>query len=60
MLVLGLLGTTRLLRATLPWTVTRGRWWRALEGLAVLALMAVPRDGEVGGLRVATDLLSRF
>ena len=60
MLILGLLGATRLLRAILPWTVTQGRWWRALEGLALLALMAIPRGGEVGGLRAPTDLLERL
>ena len=60
MIVLGLLGATRLLRAALPWTVTQARWWRAVEGVALLALMAVPRDDLVGGLRAPTDLLSRF
>lgn len=55
-LVLGLLGLTRLGRACLPWTVTQGRWIRAAEGVVLLALCLLPRGATVGGLRQAVSL----
>lgn len=50
---LALLGMTRVLRATLPWTVSRTRWPRAVEGTVLLLLCAIPRadDPTLGGLR---------
>jgi len=51
-LALAGLGLTRLLRATLPWTLVRIRWASAVEGLALLLLCALQGAalGE-GGLR---------
>jgi hypothetical protein len=56
-LTLVLLGLTRLLRASLPWTVSERRWLRLVEGLALLALSAVPREPTLGGLRQAVASL---
>ena len=54
---LALLGLTRLLRATAPWSVAaQPRWAPVIEGLALLALVAVPRDETLGGLRFVADL----
>jgi hypothetical protein len=54
---LGLLGLTRLLRATAPWTVAPSqRWAPILEGVLLLVLVAVPRDETVGGLRFVADI----
>jgi hypothetical protein len=54
---LALLGLTRLLRATAPWSVAGPpRWAPIIEGLALLALVAVPRDETLGGLRFVADL----
>ena len=51
-LAAGALGMTRLLRATLPWTLVRPRWPQALEGLALLGLCAANVWlGDVPGLR---------
>lgn len=53
---LGLLGLTRLLRATVPWSVTtHPRWAPIFEGVVLLALVAVPRDETIGGLRFVAD-----
>jgi len=53
---LALLGLTRLLRATVPWSVTaRPRWASIIEGVVLLALVAVPRDPTIGGLRFVAD-----
>jgi hypothetical protein len=49
---LALLGATLLLRALVPWTVGQRRWLAVLQGLALLLLIAVPRDPLLGGLRV--------
>jgi hypothetical protein len=51
-IALGFLGVTRLLRATLPFTLVRTRWLGVVEGVLLLALCFVPRDETVGGLRV--------
>ena len=52
---LGFLGGTRLLRACLPWTIVRRRWLGIAEGLVLLALILVPRDEALGGLRRPAD-----
>jgi hypothetical protein len=55
-LTLALLGLTRLLRATVPWSLTaQPRWAPIIEGLVLLALVAVPRDETIGGLRFVAD-----
>jgi hypothetical protein len=53
---LGFLGVTRLLRASMPWTLVRTRWVGVIEGLALLALCLVPRDETHGGLRRPAQL----
>lgn len=53
---LGFLGTTRLLRAAMPWTLVRTRWLGVLEGLVLLALCLPARDDSHGGLRRRADL----
>lgn len=49
---LGGLGLTRILRACLPFTVVRVRWRGVLEGVLLLGLCLVPRDAQLGGLRM--------
>ena len=51
LLALGGLGGTRLLRACLPFTYVRTRWMGVAEGVTLLLLCLVPRDGDLGGLR---------
>ncbi len=46
-----LIGGTLLLRALLPWTTERRRWPAVLQGAVLLALVAVPREPLLGGLR---------
>ncbi len=50
------LGSTRLLRAAMPWTIVRTRWRGILEGLVLLALCLAPRDDTHGGLRRPAEL----
>ncbi len=52
-----LLGVTRVLRAALPFTTSRRRGWRLVEGLVLTALCLVPRDETLGGLKLAAGAL---
>jgi len=39
-----------------PWSLTaQPRWAPIIEGLVLLALVAVPRDETIGGLRFVAD-----
>lgn len=63
-LATGALGLTRLLRATLPWTLVRMRWRGTLEAAVLLVLCAahaLASDSafgslELGGLRLSASL----
>ncbi len=53
---LAALGLTRLVRASLPWTLTQRRWAGFAEGACLLALCLVERDETLGGLRELSPL----
>ena len=55
-----LLGSTRLLRGLLPVEPPRRRWWRVVEGAALMLLCLVPREATLGGLRVASAILGEL